>query len=77
MKKKATKTDRVATALTKSALTSREIASRFNVPNVRAMIYDLKRKGLRVMQNTTLNSKGTTTRYRIWDKSAINSIALG
>lgn len=66
MKKKATKTEKVATALAKKAMTSKEIASRFNVPNVRAMIYDLKRKGLRVIPSVTLTSKGSTTRYRIW-----------
>lgn len=66
MKKKATKTEKVATALTKRALTSKEISSRFDVPNVRAMLYDLKRKGLKVISDVTLNSKGFTTRYRIW-----------
>jgi hypothetical protein len=66
MKKKATKTARVAAALTKTPLTAKQISSRFDVPNVRAMIFDLKRKGLRVIPSVTLTSKGLTTRYRIW-----------
>ena len=67
MKKKATKTARVADALQKRNLTAKEISSRFDVPNVRAMLHDLKRKGLKVMSFTTRNSKGTTTRYGLWD----------
>ncbi len=71
MKKKATKTARVAEALTKTPLTAKQISSRFDVPNVRAMIFDLKRKGLRVIPSVTMTTKGWTTRYRIW--SGINT----
>lgn len=66
MKKKATKTEKVATALTKKAMTSKEIASRFNVPNVRAMLFDLKRKGFDILTRQHLTTKGLTTRYSIW-----------
>lgn len=58
MKKKATKTEKVATALRNRAMTSKEISSRFDVPNVRAMLYDLKRKGLKVLRIATFNTKG-------------------
>lgn len=81
MKKKATKTERVAAALTKKALTSKEIASRFDVPNVRAMIYDLKRKGFDILTRRHLTTKGLTTRYSIWSNSSTkkvsNKFALG
>jgi transcription initiation factor IIE alpha subunit len=73
MKKKATKTARVATALSKKALTSKEIASRFDVPNVRAMIYDLKRKGMKVLKRSTTTTKGLTTRYSIWSSPRLAS----
>lgn len=53
-----TKTQKVGIALTKGPLTSAQISSRFNVPNVRAMIYDLKRKGMSVVRTTT--SRGLT-----------------
>lgn len=66
MKKKATKTEKVATALAKKAMTSKEIASRFNVPNVRAMLFDLKRKGFDILTRRHLTTKGLTTRYSIW-----------
>lgn len=58
MKKKATKTEKVATALRNRPMTSKEISSRFDVPNVRAMLYDLKRKGLKVLRTATFNTKG-------------------
>jgi predicted RNase H-like nuclease len=57
-----TKTQKVTNALLKGPLTAAQISSRFNVPNVRAMIYDLKRKNLNVMRTTT--SKGLTA-YRV------------
>ena len=53
-----TKTQKVAIALTKAPLTAAQISSRFNVPNVRAMIYDLKRKNLSIKRFTT--SSGLT-----------------
>lgn len=57
-----TKTAKVEKALRKSTLTATQISSRFDVPNVRAMLYDLKRKGLNVIRNE--NNKGTV-RYAI------------
>jgi hypothetical protein len=56
-----TKTARVETALRKSPLTAKQITSRFKVPNVRAMIYDLKRKGIQVQRHIN----GTTTKFAI------------
>jgi len=53
-----TKTQKVGIALTKGPLTAAQISSRFNVPNVRAMIYDLKRKGMSIVRTTT--SRGLT-----------------
>ena len=70
MKKKATKTARVAAALTQKALTSKEIASRFDVPNVRAMLFDLKRKGFDILTRRHLTTKGLTTRYSIWGNTS-------
>ena len=55
---KLTKTQKVTNALKKSALTAAQIASRFDVPNVRAMIYDLKRKNFNVVK--TVSNSGTT-----------------
>ena len=56
-----TKTAKVEQALRKSPLTAKQIASRFKVPNVRAMLYDLKRKGLTVQRFTL----GSTTKFAI------------
>ena len=59
-----TKTAKVEQALRKSPLTAKQITARFKVPNVRAMLYDLKRKGL------------TVARYKLNDttKFAIGSL---
>lgn len=53
------KTQRVETALRKAPLTAAQIGTRFNVPNVRAMIYDLKRKGLALMKIEGTGNKAT------------------
>lgn len=57
-----TKTEKVTKALTKAPLTAAQISARFNVPNVRAMIYDLKRKSLNIKRSIT--SSGLTA-YRV------------
>lgn len=51
------KTLKVEKALRKAALTAGQIASRFDVPNVRAMIYDLKRKNLKVKKQEATNTR--------------------
>jgi hypothetical protein len=56
-----TKTARVEQALRKSPLTAKQITARFKVPNVRAMIYDLKRKGITVHRHM----HGTSTKFAI------------
>jgi hypothetical protein len=53
------KTQRVETALRKAPLTAAQISTRFKVPNVRAMIYDLKRKGLDLMKIEGTGNKAT------------------
>lgn len=57
-----TKTAKVAAALTRNPLTEKQISTRFNVPNVRAMIYDLKRKGLSISRSLTTTG---LTRYSV------------
>lgn len=57
-----TKTAKVAAALTKTPLTSAQISARFKVPNVRAMLYDLKRKGMFISRSLTTTG---TTRYSV------------
>ena len=48
-----TKTDRLTKALTGKTLSKTQIASRFNITNVSAFIFDLRRKGLNVKTTTT------------------------
>lgn len=50
---KTTKTSKVIAALQKSSLTASQIASRFSVPNVRAMMHDIKRKNYNVFRSLT------------------------
>lgn len=40
-----TKIDKVIFALLRGGLTRKQIASRFKIPNVRAILFDIKRKG--------------------------------
>lgn len=48
MKTKMTKIDRVIQALLRTSLTRKQIAARFKIPNVRAILFDIKRKGFKV-----------------------------
>ena len=56
-----TKIDKVIKALRSSTLTRKQIASRFKVPNVRAILFDIKRKGYHV----SFLLKGKTEYIRI------------
>jgi hypothetical protein len=50
---KTNKTQKLINALKKRALTVREIATRFRVPNVYAIIHDVRRNGHTVTRTTT------------------------
>lgn len=50
-KKSVTKIDRVINALLKNKLTRKQIASRFNIPNVRAILFDIRRKGYSIVDD--------------------------
>lgn len=52
-----TKTDRLTKALTGKTLSKNQIATRFNISNVSAFIFDLRRKGLNVKTTTTRNGQ--------------------
>lgn len=58
MKKQTTKIERLIAALRKGKLSVRQITTRFNVPNVSAIIYDIRRKGVNV--HTTRTATGMT-----------------
>lgn len=53
MKTKQTKINKLINALRKRSLTVREIATRFRVPNVYAIIHDVRRNGYNVSRTTT------------------------
>tara|TARA_B100001013_G_scaffold31519_1_gene17133 strand:+ start:1441 stop:1701 length:261 start_codon:yes stop_codon:yes gene_type:complete len=63
----ATKTDKVLTALQEGQeLTSSQISARWDVPNVGAVIQNLRFKGHSVYLNTHTDTKGRVTRkYRM------------
>jgi len=48
-----TKTDRLTKALTGKTLSKSQIASRFNISNVSAVINDIRRKGINVRLTAT------------------------
>jgi hypothetical protein len=62
MKTKQTKIQKLINALRKRNLTVREIATRFRVPNVYAIIHDVRRNGYNVSRITTRTG---TTAYRL------------
>jgi predicted RNase H-like nuclease len=59
---KQTKIQKLINALRKRNLTVREIASRFSVPNVYAIIHDVRRNGYNVSRTTTRTG---ITAYRL------------
>ena len=63
----ATKTDKVLTALQEGQeMTSAQISARWDVPNVGAVIQNLRFKGHSVYLNTHTDTKGRVTRkYRM------------
>lgn len=56
-----TKTDRLTKALTGKTLSKNQIASRFNITNVSAFIFDIRRKGINVRLTTTRNGNTAYT----------------
>lgn len=56
-----TKIDKVIFALTRGVLTRKQIAARFKIPNVRAILFDIKRRGYQV----SFLLKGKTEYVRI------------
>lgn len=62
MKTKQTKIQKLIAALQKRSLTVREIATRFRVPNVYAIIHDVRRNGYNVSR--TMTRTGVTA-YRL------------
>lgn len=45
---KASKTERLLRAIAKTPLSAKQIKARFDIPNVSAVIYDLRRQGFDV-----------------------------
>jgi hypothetical protein len=60
MKTKMTKIDRVIQALLRTSLTRKQIAARFKIPNVRAILFDIKRKGYEVYTEGNRVAVGNT-----------------
>lgn len=57
---------KIATALSKTEMTAKQISARFNVANPYDAVYSLRQEGFPVYLNNRQNSKGHQTRkYRL------------